>query len=310
MQIITIILDFLLFSVSALIFSITVLCILLYHRVSDQYIKGFLGVLVPLLILTGLSMINTYIDRTDSVTDTTIYASYTLLATFISIFSQTAILLFLSRYLSDLLPLSKDEKTKSYRIINIVSMLFLILSLFTVFFINRGTWDSALRLVLDKLFLAGSALLATHGIAAIFLLKRAENVEHEILLKWIIGIFLPLIVLVTLDFLFLTEASFKLTYLSYTAFAVNIYLFISRHYIRKYEPEGASKLSQNGFMEESFSAREKEIIDLVIEGKTNKEIGEILYISINTVKTHIKNIYAKLDVNNRIQLIHTLTRSG
>jgi DNA-binding CsgD family transcriptional regulator len=51
------------------------------------------------------------------------------------------------------------------------------------------------------------------------------------------------------------------------------------------------------------SDRELEIIGLIIEGKSNKEIEDKLNISVNTVKNHIYNIYKKLGVNSRSQLI-------
>jgi len=50
------------------------------------------------------------------------------------------------------------------------------------------------------------------------------------------------------------------------------------------------------------SQRELEVIKLLLQGKTNKEIQDILFISFNTVKNHIYNIYQKLGVNSRGQL--------
>ncbi|MBI9100986.1 MAG: helix-turn-helix transcriptional regulator [Spirochaetales bacterium] len=160
-------------------------------------------------------------------------------------------------------------------------------------------------LVLEDLFLTGSFLLSAHGITSLFYLKYAENREQENMLRGIAITFLPLLPFFTLDMLFFKGMAFKLTYLSYATFCVNIYLFISRHYIRKYEPEpGNLEPQSDRLIQAGFSKREIEIISLVIKGQTNKEIGEELFISINTVKTHIKNIYAKLKVTNRIQLIN------
>ncbi|MEK7432514.1 MAG: LuxR C-terminal-related transcriptional regulator [Cyanobacteriota bacterium] len=51
-----------------------------------------------------------------------------------------------------------------------------------------------------------------------------------------------------------------------------------------------------------LSQREKEIFFILIQDKTNKEIANILSISENTVKTHIKNIYKTLNVSDRTQL--------
>lgn len=52
----------------------------------------------------------------------------------------------------------------------------------------------------------------------------------------------------------------------------------------------------------SLTPREMEIILLLIEGYTKREVGEKLFISEFTVKTHIQNIYAKLGVTNRVEL--------
>ncbi len=46
-----------------------------------------------------------------------------------------------------------------------------------------------------------------------------------------------------------------------------------------------------------------QIANLIIRGKSNKEIGDTLHVSINTVKSHVSRIFTKLDVNNRTELI-------
>ena len=48
-----------------------------------------------------------------------------------------------------------------------------------------------------------------------------------------------------------------------------------------------------------LNAREIEIITLIAEGKSNKEIAEEIHVSINTVKYHIKKLYDKLDISSR-----------
>ncbi|QCJ44091.1 response regulator transcription factor [Bacillus sp. S3] len=52
----------------------------------------------------------------------------------------------------------------------------------------------------------------------------------------------------------------------------------------------------------SLTPREKEILLLVSEGRTNKQIAENLFIAENTVKNHIKNLLEKLGLENRVQL--------
>ena len=53
--------------------------------------------------------------------------------------------------------------------------------------------------------------------------------------------------------------------------------------------------------EEKLSPKEREVIELLTKGWTNKEIGNKLRITENTVKNHLKNILAKLHLKNRVQ---------
>jgi LuxR family transcriptional regulator, maltose regulon positive regulatory protein len=52
-----------------------------------------------------------------------------------------------------------------------------------------------------------------------------------------------------------------------------------------------------------LSQREIEILRLMTHGYKNREIAEMTYVSINTVKTHVQNIFRKLDVKSRLQAI-------
>ncbi len=56
-----------------------------------------------------------------------------------------------------------------------------------------------------------------------------------------------------------------------------------------------------------LTARELEIIHWVKSGKTNQEIGMILYISQNTVKSHLKRVFQKLNVTRRAQAVAILS---
>ncbi len=53
--------------------------------------------------------------------------------------------------------------------------------------------------------------------------------------------------------------------------------------------------------EDVLSPREGEVLQLVAQGATNKKIGDSLFISENTVKTHLRNIMEKLHLANRSQ---------
>lgn len=54
---------------------------------------------------------------------------------------------------------------------------------------------------------------------------------------------------------------------------------------------------------EGLTVREQEVLRALTKGSTNKEIGESLFISDKTVKTHLNNIFRKLNVTRRLQAI-------
>lgn len=59
-----------------------------------------------------------------------------------------------------------------------------------------------------------------------------------------------------------------------------------------------------------LTRREEEVLKLVAEGLTNKEIGEYLFISHRTVDTHRTNLMRKLNINNAAGLIRFAFKSG
>jgi DNA-binding NarL/FixJ family response regulator len=61
---------------------------------------------------------------------------------------------------------------------------------------------------------------------------------------------------------------------------------------------------------DSLSAREREVAALAASGKSNPEIAELLGVSVNTVKTHLSHIMAKLGVNGRVALALTWKDRG
>jgi DNA-binding CsgD family transcriptional regulator len=126
---------------------------------------------------------------------------------------------------------------------------------------------------------------------------------------WIFFIFLVL-KLGTMSLLFfqfsLTPLFILFYYLSFVTPLVYLYRY-HRNIVYETQPhitltdKKESILKRNG-----ITKREKEIIELICTGKTNQEIADLLFISLQTVKDHTHRIYLKLEVKNRMQLIHLL----
>jgi len=85
--------------------------------------------------------------------------------------------------------------------------------------------------------------------------------------------------------------------------------------LRNSEPEKSSESrpdasSINDLLKTRLSQRELEVLRELIKGKSNKELSEALCISVNTVTTHLKKIYTKLDVGNRTQAVEKVSKMG
>lgn len=63
-------------------------------------------------------------------------------------------------------------------------------------------------------------------------------------------------------------------------------------------------ITENNKELEKLSSREKEILDLLSKGYRYKEIADQLFLSTETVRTHIRNIYEKLQVNSKTEAIN------
>jgi DNA-binding NarL/FixJ family response regulator len=59
-----------------------------------------------------------------------------------------------------------------------------------------------------------------------------------------------------------------------------------------------------------LSAREREILQLLAENKSNKDIAQALGISVRTVETHRRSVMQKLDANSIVELVHYAIRNG
>ncbi|RUQ37820.1 MAG: response regulator transcription factor [Candidatus Competibacteraceae bacterium] len=65
-----------------------------------------------------------------------------------------------------------------------------------------------------------------------------------------------------------------------------------------------------GISSETLTGRELDVLALLARGKSNREIGVALFISETTVKSHLRNIFAKLNVLSRTEAITVASRRG
>lgn len=80
-----------------------------------------------------------------------------------------------------------------------------------------------------------------------------------------------------------------------------------------YSPEIKTMLFDSGQQNQSIpylTTREKEIVQLICEDLNNKEVGAKLNIEANTVETHKRNVFKKLNVNSKVGLVREAIRYG
>lgn len=91
-------------------------------------------------------------------------------------------------------------------------------------------------------------------------------------------------------------------------FTINLVPLVRlRSFIKEMFPQETSPVSSNMFMNRllkkyKIAPREQQIIQLICNGKSNKEIEDMLFLSSHTVKEYIYRIYKKTGVKNRVQL--------
>jgi DNA-binding CsgD family transcriptional regulator len=84
---------------------------------------------------------------------------------------------------------------------------------------------------------------------------------------------------------------------------INGELWYSRRTVGRYLRQKSARTVVQPNESAPLTSREKEILHLLIGGNTNTDIADKLNLSIHTVKTHIYNLYKKIDVPNRLQAV-------
>jgi DNA-binding CsgD family transcriptional regulator len=69
------------------------------------------------------------------------------------------------------------------------------------------------------------------------------------------------------------------------------------------QPAMDFRLNEETLKQRGISKREYEVLELMATGLSNQEIADKLFVSLNTVKTHLSNLFTKLDVKRRTQAI-------
>ncbi|NVK82807.1 MAG: response regulator transcription factor [Cytophagia bacterium] len=84
---------------------------------------------------------------------------------------------------------------------------------------------------------------------------------------------------------------------------LGIYLGLKFRKVEVVEVGPIVEIDQVQIQNLGLTEREMEVLQLISEGYSNVEIGERLFVSENTIKTHVSNLFVKLDVKRRTQAV-------
>jgi DNA-binding CsgD family transcriptional regulator len=137
-------------------------------------------------------------------------------------------------------------------------------------------------------------------------IKERKSIQTFGILYFIIMVVLA--VLINLSHL---SAWLQVFFLFFLLASHLIPIFFLNIYIDKYFIEPVVVIDFKQSVQEfagkfGISGREREVIELICQGKSNQDISDCLFISLQTVKDHIHRIYLKTDVKNRVQLANLI----
>jgi DNA-binding CsgD family transcriptional regulator len=198
------------------------------------------------------------------------------------------------------------------------SILFLVYAYFLIRILQFG--KDLYDFVMPSLIIAYSvitAIITFGGFLSILVNSRSEydrmvRKNNRLLGYLYIGFFIVQILLLNFS-IGVPIASLVFIFLLFSFHVIPIFLlniYLGKTYV---EPELLLSLGDMlvHFAEKyDISKRETEIIEMVWSGRSNREISDSLFISLQTVKDHVHRIYLKTGVKNRVQLINLIRSTG
>lgn len=234
------------------------------------------------------------------------------------LFAAIGTIWFLTLAVSNLIDekVSKQKKTMYFALATVAVSMLLVLHIMNVY-----------KVLDDRIAIHSACLLSTifsavgMGYNAVLLGKNTNKIVEEVKLMVTVMRVVALTVAsaaVVSDLLeYVWRPDYPIAFSPILYFMINL---IGIVFAAKYfwgQPIGVTKETVSLHMEcqpdyEKFcqtyniTERELEIILLIVAGNSNQDIGERLFISINTVRNHIYNIYKKVGIKKRYELIHML----
>jgi len=289
----------------------------LYPKYPKAYLKKYLIHIITLNVLAVLSMFFRYLNLFSNSPPVALSGTQLFLYSIIFSFGIIVTFLNLITFLVVLLELLEREKNRIFSILLPLSSIIAILSIFqgvsAIF--TRGDVDVLMNNLI-MVDIASSAVIFVCALGLWIFSGILRNHKKRPLIQGFLALygFSYGVMLATALF---KESIYPIFYFSSGVcfLMLNLLpLIFLKRLLRRVEIQESRNISGSEYdqiyAKYGITNREKEIIQLIFSGKSNKEIGEILYISVKTVKYHVYNIYRKLKIKNRIELINLIMKGN
>lgn len=148
------------------------------------------------------------------------------------------------------------------------------------------------------------------SLLGLFRAKQIQDQSRQAMTRLFSRMLLLLLPIFVLDFLILDDLLdiaplfFPLLYAGISViFLVRFIKLYGHHHATPIDTSPQEIPLEDIFEQYALSPREQDVARLILEGLSNQEIGEKLFISLSTVKTHVSNVYQKFSVKNRVEFI-------
>lgn len=139
-------------------------------------------------------------------------------------------------------------------------------------------------------------------------MKYIIDEQKKITLKKLLTVGIIFFPGVVYDIVSYNHKMMYITPLVYICITLLLTYYLIRYYLKNYSfsPGDAEENRDTLFEKYGITEREKDSLLLLLKGYSNRKIGETLYISLSTVKSHVYSIFKKTGVTSRYELIHFL----
>ncbi len=298
--------DLIQFIETSLLFAASMFSAIMFIRTKDILARRTLAVLLPVSALLLISYIYGNALRSGNIEHSSLWLTplFALLVIALIMISILAT----CNYILKLFPIPKDRQRLGFIISTVLVGALLIITAILVMYISRADLTQSIANALWAFYPLCSLALFIEAVALAAAFKRITNLHERRLAKYFLVAFLPQIAFSILDFLLLRNIAFQLTHLSYAVFSLFAFIDLSAYFFKSYGRDiDISNQKLHLKQKYQLTDREFEVAELLVKGTPNAKIAEGLHISVNTVKTHIKSIYRKLNIANRLQLINALS---